>query len=341
MDDFFVWGLLVSLLIHLVLFSFLFQRQRPVAINPIIVDIVLPSPPEKKPSALRLPPQIISEPQSEVSKTPPQNTRFLAEQNRTTEKEQIKRGLPDAGPSLGKLQQQQHPPAAQQTPQDAVVQPQKAQPSKSTPQEKRKLTHLRLDSKELSEKYGSEVQKKNPPPLSAQSQITPLAGYRAFSRPMGSGARFLGTPGSADHLPNLPDGDITLLNAKAGRFAVFVRRVATQVFTKLRSTGWSSLRAADIHGIHHFTTVRAVLSKSGQILRVELLTPSGSSPFDRVVSEAVSSGAHDPHPPEGAQTADGTINFVFKAKSWSRVGPSRGGAGVAEHRWLLLATGLE
>ncbi|MCB0333223.1 MAG: energy transducer TonB, partial [Bdellovibrionales bacterium] len=308
--------------------------QKPVAIEPIIVDIVLPQPPRKTKPSLSLPPQIVSEPESKVSQNPPEHTRFLAEHNRTTEKEQIKRGLPDAGPSVGTTQQQ--PPQ-----QDATITPQKASTKNNPSNTPQKLTHLRLGEDELSEKFGSTTEKPTPPPLSSTSQITPLSGYRAFSRPLGSGARFLGNPGSADHLPNLPDGDITLLNAKAARFAVFVRRVATQVFSKLRSTGWSSLRDEDIHGINDFSTVRAILSPQGDILRVELLTPSGSRSFDRVVSEAVTSGAHDPHPPQGAQADDGTIRFVFKARSWSRMGPSLGGAGIAEHRWLLLATGLE
>src|SRR5690606_20546577 len=79
-------------------------------------------------------------------------------------------------------------------------------------------------------------------PMSAGS----LAGYKAFSRPAGSGARFIGASGAPDHLPSLPDGDITLLNTKANQFAVFVRRVATQVFGELRLTGWESLLASDI-----------------------------------------------------------------------------------------------
>ena len=54
---------------------------------------------------------------------------------------------------------------------------------------------------------------------------------------MGTGAKFFGNSGSTDYLPNLPDGDITLLNTKADHFAVFVRRVAARVFAALRSSG--------------------------------------------------------------------------------------------------------
>ena len=39
-----------------------------------------------------------------------------------------------------------------------------------------------------------------------------------------------GPRGSADYLPNVRQGDITLLNTKADRFAPFVRRVGMRVF---------------------------------------------------------------------------------------------------------------
>ncbi|RMG43853.1 MAG: energy transducer TonB, partial [Candidatus Dadabacteria bacterium] len=163
----------------------------------------------------------------------------------------------------------------------------------------------------------------------------------AFSRPSGSGARFLGLSGSPDYLPSLPDGDLTLLNTKASRFAVFVRRVATQVFSELRQSGWERLSAGDIMSMQGFSTVRAVISKDGKLLRIEPLESSGSSRFDSVLFEAAKRGAADPHPPAAAAASDGNIHFIFKARSWVRIYSDPRTGARNERRWLLLATGLE
>jgi hypothetical protein len=189
-------------------------------------------------------------------------------------------------------------------------------------------------------KFGS-----NPRPASQsranQSPSQSLSEYQAFSRPPGSGAAFLGTAGISDHLPNLPDGDITLLNAKANIYASFVRRVAIQVFTQLRSQGWEKLSAQQIRQLQGFSTIEAVLSPDGKFLRAQLIESSGSTAFDGVLNLSVQTGARDPNPPTGALAKDGLIHFIFKARSWSQIGVNRRSGAPTEQRWLLLATGLE
>jgi hypothetical protein len=161
---------------------------------------------------------------------------------------------------------------------------------------------------------------------------------RPFSRPPGSGAAIIGMRGNPDYLPNLPDGDLTLLNEKADQYAVFVIRVATQVFGQLRSSGWEQLQYGDIANISDYNTIEAILSPRGELLRVLIHAGSGSARFDRIVEASVTRGARDPNPPPGAAAPDGNVHFIFKAKSWSEVGHQ---GRMYERRWLTLATGLE
>jgi hypothetical protein len=206
------------------------------------------------------------------------------------------------------------------------------------------LKSLKLDETTLSERFGrsaAQAKQGNEQANQPQTENTSPSSYAAFSRPPGSGAAFLGDAGINDHLPNLPDGDITLLNAKANQYAGFVRRVAVQVFAQLRAQGWERLSAIEIARLSDFTTIEAVLSPEGRFMRIRLLASSGSSAFDTVVNLSVSSGASDPNPPAGARASDGLIHFIFKARSWSQVGAGRRTGAPVEHRWLLLATGLE
>lgn len=176
--------------------------------------------------------------------------------------------------------------------------------------------------------------------LLTTSPLTSTQGYTPFSRPMGSGAQFMGRFGSSDYLPNLPDGDITLLNTKADQFAVFVRRVATRVFSELRSAGWETLSAGEIRRIEGFATVKAELSLDGRLLSVTTINASGSPRFDATLTEATNRGASDPHPPPAARAPNGNIIFIFQAKSWSEPAINRRTGTPTERRWLLLAAGL-
>lgn len=236
----------------------------------------------------------------------------------------------------------------------------------SAPKEAPKSTQQEARPKELLTKIDPESNRREEAELQAKAEVKPreqeqserdlalqnaiLGGgamrnsaqsYQPFSRPIGSGARLLGVPGAADHLPNLPDGDITFLNAKASRFAVFVRRVALQVFSELRNSGWERLSAHDIRSLVNHSRVRAVLSPQGNLLRISLEDSSGSNRFDGVVLDAARKGSRDPHPPPDAVASDGNIHFVFESKSWVQVYPNSRGGGMFERRWLLLGTGLE
>lgn len=149
-------------------------------------------------------------------------------------------------------------------------------------------------------------------------------------------ALFSGRGGTPDYLPNVQDGDVTLLNAKADRHAVFVRRVALQVFGSLRRQSWREIPYGEVSRIREFARVRARMALNGKLVDVEILESSGSETFDRLVSAAAQESCWDQNPPREAAAADGTIQFVFEARTWARGRES----GPREQRWLLLGTGL-
>lgn len=342
-------GLPLSLVIHAVLLAVILSSNAPHPPSANIITVTLDSP-----RTLRNPQKEIVSPPLQKSLTPPENTNKLSDSDSVAVKEQVKRGdnggspgAPSAMPQQQQQQQQQKPveqqPPKQQQQQPAPPQPKQQQQPQQPAHEPSKGEHpiknLKLDDATLAMKFGSS-QAPRPSQQSAPSRSS-LSDYRAFSRPPGSGATFVGAAGISDHLPNLPDGDITMLNAKANTYASFVRRVAVQVFTQLRSQGWERLSRQQVQQLGDFTTVEAVMSRDGKLMGVKVQGSSGSSEFDSVVQLSVKAGAQDPNPPPGAEAQDGLIHFIFKARSWSQMGVNPRSGMASEHRWLLLATGLE
>lgn len=352
----------ISLVLHLVLgwFAFLNIETGPKKAAESVIEVSLEqfAPPVQKTTANR---QMVSPSQSKTDKPPP-TTSKLSDEDSAVEKEQVRRGDPGVpspvkgtradpvkGPEQRKVPveekaiqkpEQRHEPREK----PAALQPEKPAPEAAR-QAPQRLTNLKLDSATMLDKFGDVQANEKKSDLTSKitggSGPTPLKNYRAFSRPSGSGAAFLGTGGVRDFLPGLPDGDITLLNAKASTYAGFVRRVATQVFALMRQSGWDQLVYGDIRSINDFNTVIAVLSPDGRFLRAELKDGSGNSKFDTILVDAAQRGARDPNPPEGAASADGTIRFIFKSRSWAEGGASAQSGAPIERRWLMLATGLE
>jgi hypothetical protein len=281
--------------------------------------------------------QIVLEPQNEKSLIAPE-TNLEAEESHLTIKEQVARGDPLGGHATKDSQ-----PSKQQPPTVTAQQPIKK--SQHTAQKKplekinkEKSPNLTIPLSELGNiqwKDGApQTENENSPTKSLQVGSTKPA---PFSRPAGSGASMFG---SADLLPNLPDGDMTFLNTKASQFAVFVRRVALSVFGEIKQLGWEQLSSHEIQAIKDSIEVHAVLSKTGALESVFIVTPSGSKRFDSTISQSVHNGARDSNPPAEAARPDGKFEFIFRAKSWSMVANSRHG-GFFERRWLQLETGLE
>lgn len=270
--------------------------------------------------------QIVSPSESPEAKEAPQKA-FLSKSNSKVEKESIKRGLEPSAPQPPKKISKPQPPRSKQT-KEALQTNQKKQ--------KAKPDKLLLANNILQKQFGSlkleektEEQKKQLEGIN-RSRARKMAQAEPFSR-----LRTSSTFGSADYLPRIPDGDITLLNTKADRFAVFVHRVALQVFGSLRQKNWAELSRREVQSLDGFAIVRAVMSPQGKLLRVEVSKSSGLRAFDEILAGAAREGTWDQNPPEKAVAADGNIHFIFQARTWSVPNGQ-----IGERRWLLLGTGL-
>lgn len=314
-------AIFASLLLHLFFVSSFTYTTSPKTLRKLLeIELVAPRKDKK---------QIVapSQAKEEEPKTP---TNLLSEKNSSTVVEKIKRGdiaTPAAMPakeSIAKLQKEEVKTKSKAA---VVPKPIKPAPALALKKEdfllKKDFEPKKTERKEKSaEEKEREIQKK-------------LSDYRPFSRNFNNFAPTmrLGTP---DFLPNIQDGEVTLLNAKAERYAIFVRRVAYQVFGSLRRFSWQELPTREIGNISNLNTIHATLSKTGKLLTVEISNSSGSTRFDEMVFKATKHGAWDKNPPKGVEAEDGNIHFIFKSRSWARFSSE----GFGEQRWLLLSTGL-
>lgn len=339
-------GIGISLLLHaLLVLLFLLSGQRELSrVEPAATVQIIPA------SALVRRNQIVSNSQGkEVSKAP--STQLQAEKNVIVEKQQVKRGDPDAGaivaqsrpeaPPVKAVNQKQQPPLKEQTqPQSRA--PKHAQSKAQGPTPNRKPSPQKIKPLDLKVKSMSNLALWKPDPPSTSPSKKPAPNFSAvqpFSRPSGSGARFLGLSGTSDHLPDLPDGDLTLLNTKAHKYAVFVRRVALRVFSALRASGWQHLARSDIMQIQENSVVQVRMNAMGEIEDFNLITPSGSRSFDKSLILA-SKASKDPNPPTSALNKDKTLTLEFHARTWSQTIPAGPRQPLRESRWLFLGTAL-
>lgn len=294
--------------------------------------------------------QIVSPSQGKEVAKPPR-TRLQAEKNVLVKKQQVKRGDPDAGPIVAKPQtqapllkaaSQQQPSLSKEQTQPAnksasqTTSPSKAPaPTQKFQKQRNKPLDLKLKSLSNLALMKPETARQNP----TKKTTLDFNAVQPFSRPSGSGARFLGLSGTSDHLPDLPDGDLTLLNTKAHKYAVFVRRVALRVFSALRASGWEHLARSDIMQIVENSVVRVRMNASGQIEDLRLVTASGSRSFDKSLLLA-SKASKDPNPPTSALNKDKTLTLEFHARTWSQTVPAGPRQPLRESRWLFLGTAL-
>lgn len=358
------FGLLLSAIAHIFIFITFVRVPHFEAGQPIVTDVTfeplrkMETSKEQQP-APPLPPiekrtQMVSSPDNDADRGIDVKPKHLFESDKDarTDKEQVRRGddkaagIPGpAGPPAVK-EQQRPGPKTQQQPKPQQPQPQEQarqqQPPPQSSAGERPLQQLKLDDSEVFQKFAMNQERQGTlnERLNTEQTEKGLANYEPFSRPMGSGAKLLGRSGINDYLPDLPDGDITLLNAKANKFATFVNRIATQVFSQMRASGLESMNVSEITKVGGFCTVRAQLSTKGQLLNVTVEDSSGSRRFDGILESSTRAGARDPNPPPEAVASDGTIHFVFQSKMWAQAASGRSGMPFTRV-WLLLATGLE
>lgn len=339
MQQYLTPGLIISVLLHILLAFSMTRENIPLEAPSLTIDAFI------FPEASTVKKQIVSPSDSEQTDSTSTDTNLLSDRETSVAEQRLKRGDdPRAGQNPGSTESTSNPamPTKQtkQTLQKSVAKEQNNRQSSDSlsPPESSAISkpldlNLRPDYlKNLSRP--EQAKGTRPTPLQAAPDARP------FSRAPGAGALLLGFNGNSDFLPDVRDGDITLLNAKADKYAVFVRRVAIRVFHLLKQYGWNYMRASEFQSLRRYTKVRATLSSEGDFVAISLEDSSGNSIFDDLVSKSVQEGSSDPNPPPDALTTDGTYRFIFLARSWTQASSGRSGA-LRERRWLSLQTGLE
>jgi len=122
-----------------------------------------------------------------------------------------------------------------------------------------------------------------------------------------------GLTGTPDFLPDIRQGNLTLLNTKAHRFAPFVRRVAMRVFQHLIIYQRKQLNLDEVIAARDVVTVQAKMDTQGNLKKLLIQTRSGSHAVDDSLLKACTQGAWDENPPPEALSEDGFINFIFRS----------------------------
>ena len=360
-------SVLAALLLHLIVLSFSVGIANNNTQNqPIRVSLINPqksqnvTPPSNVQKRIEetptlLPKQIVF-PENTAESTPNKPSRLLSNKDLSTEHEQVRHGestsdTPKPPPYISEKPKEKKELLSEPSPnapsiksptktKEATNQTTKPQATKQKTIAKPKPAepNLFLTNREMSMigKSGAENTEQT---SIASKQVIGLNGKSSSAAKDDANARlysFASRRGSPDFLPDVPEGEMTLLNAKANRYALFVRRVAEKVFGELRAMQWRTIGRGDAMRANQVVTVRAVLSADGTFIKANIEDNSGSSQFDRALLESVKTGAWDHNPPSGIIGEDGNIHFIFQSQLLSRPAPTPSG----EARWLILGTGL-
>lgn len=120
--------------------------------------------------------------------------------------------------------------------------------------------------------------------------------------------------GSVDHLEDVDNGDETALSSKRWVYAGFFNRLKRQV-----AQNWdpnSVWRRVDPTGTVYgtktrVTEVRVSLSPRGDLAKIVVTSPSGSTELDEEAMRAFRAAAPFPNPPDGLVQKDNLITFGF------------------------------
>lgn len=273
----------------------------------------------------------------------PDNARFLAEYNSSTDKQKVSRGAVKE-PMVAKAKPEELTP--KETPKEveqAKQEPDRAKGmNKSAPD-----VPGTLAMRDPGAQRPAEIQQDAKTAGAANGETGPLAfdgflprrGTGAFEQerkerseiPNGQNGAGGGAPdldlkptkdvleralggGSVDHLEDVADEDETALNAKRWVHATFFNRLKRQV-----AQNWdpaSVWRRQDptgqVYGYKtRITEVRVTLSKSGQLAKIVVTSPSGVSELDDEAVRAFQQAAPFVNPPKELANAEGNIVFGF------------------------------
>ena len=289
-----------------------------------------PKPPEPE-RKIPLPEQIVQQPDEGKNEVPP-DTRFKSDRDTKVEKEQVKRGEPKPGES-----QPEAKPVAKPAPKKPPAPPAPPRPARNAPQPGRQpqrvaklpsLDRLLPNAVRLAQEgYGQ-------PPEVVQD-VPDQRPNRSLSS--GNDGLFIptGPVGTLDYLPDVREGDITLLNTKAEVFAPFVRRVAVRVFQNFWISLKKELTSAPLTAEEQIEA-EAVMDARGEMIAFTITRRSSRITLasDRRLQQACNVAFFDRNPPPGARWEDGNIHFLFATAIQSAGGPQAA-------FWVQLAAGLK
>jgi len=304
----------------------------PEAAKPIVEpppEAPAPQPPERK---LPVPEQqIVSPPDAGKNEAPPE-TRLLSDRDNRVDEQTVKRGNPAPG---------------EESPGQKAAQEAAAKQAKAAAAEKRGgrtereppprvaalpgLDRLMPDALHLAEEgYGK--------PADAPGEQLAQADLPRRMQQRGSEGLMLpmsGPIGTLDYLPEVREGNITLLNTKAEVFAPFVRRVAVRVFENFLISLKRDLAGSSLPTVE---TVEAevIMDSAGEMVAFNVNERSARIALasDRRLQQACNDGFFDRNPPPGARAKDGRIHFIFRTAVQSEPTP-RGGM-----YWIVMGAGL-
>ncbi len=305
-------ALLLSFLLHAALLAALPRTARPgferLLATPVEVELLpLPSAPisarpapvpATQPPPVLLPERQIVEPPDAGEEKPPPATRLLSDRDHTVAQEQVRRGEGAAAARAPAATAKRRAPAP------SLEQAARATRPVPAPEQLAAL-----------------------PPIERLLPKAGDVGWQSSEKPAAEASRGrdflaagnLGTlsyrSGTRDFLPGVREGDITLLNTKAERFAPFVRRVAKRVFDHIEIELKHAVRAGRvIQPGHEGAEVEAVMDRAGRFLEARLVRRQGSSGLavDRILLRAARPDTFfDANPPPGVESEDGNIHFVL------------------------------
>jgi hypothetical protein len=331
-------ALLVSLVVHLLAFAALVMLRNgapPLPETPPLLDVdvvslpppavkLQPAPPiappapakqEPAPPAVSLPAKQIVSPPDEGKEEAPKDTRLLSDRDNTVKEQMVRKGEPEPGSSAREPARPAPPPAPPRE-RPAQAKPRSAPPPAPNDLGSKRMAHapsldqlLPSASQIAREGLADNTNSDAPAEKPSQTERRDVMRYADTFAPS-SGRR-----GTMDLLPDVHEGDVTLLNTKAELFAPFVRRVAQRVFQSQIIT----LRR-DVPRLGVTTTeaaaVEAVMNRKGALVSVRVTEQSGTSTvsIDRHLQRACQQAFFDLNPPPGAESNDGNIHFVFRTQ---------------------------
>lgn len=331
------FGLVASLLLHALVLAWIrvpWHSSAPLqALLPIEVEVppapvakpavrTVPEPPpaaaetakeEEKaenPPDLRLPERQIVAPPDAGEERAPEQARLLSDRDNRVQEETVRRAEQYREKSAADVPPAQRRPRAATN--DTNTARQRADLRPDAVERREQVAALpKLDR--LLPRLGEMPVAVAPEPTPGSGASTSGTAGRRFL--LGSaGPAFSVQPGTADFLPGIREGNITLLNTKAERFAPFVRRVATRVFQHLDIRLRQTARAGSASPGREYAVVEAVMDRHGQLVRARVVERQSTSTFgaDRVLlSVTTPETFFDANPPPGAEASDGNIHFLL------------------------------